>query len=129
MNPRPLYLKPDISLSVALDKFIISQHIGAPVVNQQHEVIGFISEQDLIKSLIGVSYHCQDTHVVSDVMRTDVLTVTPEDPIIDLAQAMTGDKPKIYPVIDDGKLIGIITRRDVLQALSETIGQCFKNPL
>ncbi len=129
MSARPLYLTADMSLAAALDQFITSQHIGGPVVNEQKEVIGFISEQDLIKSLLGVSYHCQDTHVVSDVMRKEVLTVTPEDTIIDLAQNMTENKPKIYPVVENGKLVGIITRRNVLQAISESIGHCFKHPV
>lgn len=129
MSARPLSLTADMSLSAALEQFITSQHIGGPVVNEQKEVIGFISEQDLIKSLLGVSYHCQDTHVVGDVMRQDVLTVTPEDNIIELAQSMTADKPKIYPVVDGGKLVGIITRRNVLQAISESIGQCFQHPV
>ena len=42
---------------------------------------------------------------------------------------MTADKPKIYPVVDGGKLVGIITRRNVLQAISESIGQCFQHPV
>ncbi len=129
MSARPLYLTADMSLAAALDQFITSQHIGGPVVNEQKEVIGFISEQDLIKSLLGVSYHCQDTHLVSDVMKKEVLTVTPEDAIVDLAQTMTENKPKIYPVVENGKLVGIITRRNVLQAISESIGQCFKHPV
>ncbi|ACH65851.1 MULTISPECIES: CBS domain-containing protein [Aliivibrio] len=129
MSVRPLYLTADMSLAAALDQFITSQHIGGPVVNEQREVIGFISEQDLIKSLLGVSYHCQDTHVVADVMKTEVLTVTPDDAIVDLAQTMTENKPKIYPVVEGGKLVGIITRRNVLQAISESIGHCFKHPV
>jgi CBS domain-containing protein len=46
-----------------------------------------------------------------------------------LAETMTGQKPKIYPVVDDGRLVGVITRRDVLTAISNQIGACFKHPL
>ena len=129
MSARPLSLTADMSLSAALDQFITSQHIGGPVVNEQREVIGFISEQDLIKSLLGVSYHCQDTHNVDDCMRPDVLTVSPEDSIIELAEIMSGQKPKIYPVVNNGLLVGVITRRDVLTAISTQIGACFKHPV
>ena len=57
---------------------------------------------------------------VSDVMRTEVLTVKEYDGIIDLAQTMLKAKPKLYPVVDDnGHLLGIITRSDVLGAIDK----------
>ncbi len=62
-------------------------------------------------------------------MHADVLTVSPNDSIIELADVMSGQKPKIYPVVEDGRLIGVITRRDVLNAISTQIGNCFKHPL
>ncbi|MBO0170469.1 CBS domain-containing protein, partial [Vibrio parahaemolyticus] len=86
------------------------------VIDDQERVIGFLSEQDLLEKLIKVSYHCQDTHIVSDCMYQEVLSVSPEMSIIELAEMMKVGKPKVYPVVDEGKLVGIITRRDVLQA-------------
>jgi CBS domain-containing protein len=62
-------------------------------------------------------------------MRSDVLTVSPEDSIIELAEVMSGQKPKIYPVVNNGQLVGVITRRDVLTAISTQIGACFKHPV
>ncbi|CRZ96694.1 inosine monophosphate dehydrogenase-like protein [Vibrio cholerae] len=38
-------------------------------------------------------------------------------------------KPKMYPVVSDGKLVGVITRRDVLRALSKTLTNCFQHPV
>ena len=60
-------------------------------------------------------------------MRTDVLSVKPQDSIIELAQLMIGQKPKIYPVIDDvGKLVGTIARRDVLYAMDVQLHDGYK---
>ncbi|MCP4956655.1 CBS domain-containing protein [Photobacterium aquimaris] len=129
MNVRPVTFTETMPLSGALDKLLTAKQIGGPVVNEHKQVVGFISEQDMIHKLLKVGYHCQDSHTVSECMRTDVLTVSGEDTIIALAETMIGQKPKIYPVVDDGRLIGVITRRDVLTAISNQIGACFKHPL
>ncbi|MEC6796708.1 CBS domain-containing protein [Photobacterium sp. S4TG1] len=129
MNIRPVTFTEGMSLSAALDKLLTAKQIGGPVVNEHKQVVGFISEQDMIHKLLKVGYHCQDSHTVSECMRVDVLTVSGDDTIIVLAETMTGQKPKIYPVVDDGQLVGVITRRDVLTAISNQIGACFKHPL
>ncbi|EAR55192.1 putative inosine monophosphate dehydrogenase-related protein [Photobacterium sp. SKA34] len=129
MNVRPVTFSESMSLSVALDKLLTAKQIGGPVINEYKQVIGFLSEQDMIHTLLKVGYHCQDSHTVKDCMRDDVLTVSSDDSIIELAQIMTGQKPKIYPVVDNGQLLGVITRRDVLTAISTHLGDCFKHPL
>lgn len=91
---------------------------GAPAVNERGELVGFVSEHDLLQQLLDSSYHSSSKATVQDVMRTDVVTVSPNDSIIELAQTMAQiDKPKVYPVAENGKLIGIITRGQLLQAL------------
>lgn len=91
---------------------------GAPAVNERSELVGFVSEHDLLQQLLDSSYHSSSKATVQDVMRTDVVTVSPNDSIIELAQTMAQiDKPKVYPVAENGKLIGIITRGQLLQAL------------
>jgi CBS domain-containing protein len=129
MNRRPVTFDKHMSLSVALDKLLTAKQIGGPVIDDQKRVVGFLSEQDMIHKLLKVGYHCQDTDNVDDCMRPDVLTVSPEDSIIELAEVMSGQKPKIYPVVNNGQLVGVITRRDVLTAISTQIGACFKHPV
>ncbi|MGF1679953.1 CBS domain-containing protein [Photobacterium minamisatsumaniensis] len=129
MNARPVTFDPKMSLSQALDKLLTAKQIGGPVVDETRKVVGFLSEQDMIHKLLKVGYHCQDTHNVQECMRPDVLTVSPDDSIIELADTMAGQKPKIYPVVERGQLIGVITRRDVLTAISNQIGDCFKHPV
>ncbi|KLV08961.1 CBS domain containing protein [Photobacterium aquae] len=129
MNARPVTFEPKMSLSKALDKLLTSKQIGGPVVDESRAVVGFLSEQDMIHKLLKVGYYCQDTYTVEEVMRPDVLTVSPEDSIIELADTMAGQKPKIYPVVERGQLVGVITRRDVLTAISNQIGDCFKHPV
>lgn len=91
---------------------------GAPVINERKELIGFVSEHDLLRQFLTSSYYSASQASVMDVMRTDVLSVTPQDSIIDLAQTMAqADKPKVYPVVQKQRVVGIISRRLVLKAL------------
>ncbi|MDA0147009.1 CBS domain-containing protein [Vibrio sp. LaRot3] len=129
MTLQAVTFKPEMSLSAALDKVMGSDYLGGPVINDKKEVIGFLSGQDLLEKLIKVSYFCQDTHIVSDCMHPEVLSVSPEMNIIELAEMMKIGKPKVYPVIDNGRLVGIITRKDVLRAIAKNIDACFKHPV
>lgn len=129
MTLQAVTFKPEMSLSAALGKVMGSDYLGGPVINENKEVIGFLSGQDLLDKLIKVSYFCQDTHIVSDCMSTEVLSVSSDMSVIELAEMMQIGRPKVYPVIDSGRLVGIITRKDVLRAIAKNIDECFKHPV
>ncbi|MGC3872642.1 CBS domain-containing protein [Halomonas sp. GXIMD04776] len=95
---------------------------GAPVVDDHDHLIGFISEQDVMGKLLDSAYHGGQPALVRELMRDEVLTVTPDKGIVDLAQEMLGNKPKIYPVVDEQRLMGIVTRRDILSAIASMRG-------
>ncbi|OZY84443.1 CBS domain-containing protein [Cellvibrio mixtus] len=98
---------------------------GAPVVDQQHRVIGFVSEQDCIKDMLNSAFYAEESDSVARIMRRDVLSVTPDTSIVEIAETMLGNKPKNYPVIEHGKLVGLINRRHILNALRENNGSYF----
>lgn len=101
------------------------QHINAaPVVNSQDEVIGFVSESDCMHALISGSYYCDKPAIVNDVMTKMAVSVSPEDSIIDVAIRMAADNFSVYPVIENGKLVGVLTRRDILQVLAKSHTLC-----
>ncbi len=129
MDRQAVKFSPEMSLSAALDKVIKSKHLGGPVVDEEGKVIGFLSEQDLLEELIKVAYSSQETHIVSDCMYKEVLSVSPEMGIIELADMMKVGKPKAYPVVENGKLLGLITRRDVLTAIGKALETSFKYQL
>lgn len=119
----------DMSLSAALNKVMKNVVMGGPVINEKEEVIGFLSEQDLLDKLVKASYHCQDSYTVGECMHSDVLSVSSDMSIIELADMMKVGKPKMYPVVDNKKLVGVITRRDVLKAIGQSLNDCFKHPV
>ncbi|MFQ3788424.1 CBS domain-containing protein [Halomonas sp. A29] len=90
---------------------------GVPVVDDHDQLIGFISEQDVLGKLLQSAYLNDEAPLVKELMRNEVLSVSPTKSITDLAQEMLGQKPKVYPVTEQGRLCGIVTRRDVLTAI------------
>lgn len=115
-------VKTNTSLTEAAKVLLKSELTGCPVVDDRGAVIGFISEQDFLKQLVAASYHGEGEKTVGELMFREPLTVDPEDNVIDLAEQMTGPKPKIYPVVEDGKLIGEVTRHDILKAFLNARG-------
>lgn len=111
-------IKADTPLTTAVEHLSKTRLTGVPIVDESSHVVGFLSEQDCIKQLLESSYHRGGVVTVASVMHSAVLTVSPEDNIVDLASRMITNKPKIYPVVEDGKLIGLITRGQVLRALA-----------
>jgi len=97
---------------------------GAPVLDKDRNVIGFISEQDCIKEMLNTAFYCDLTANAGDVMTHEVLTVHPGMPIAELAELLSSAKPRVYPVVDEGRLVGIINRSDVLQELYDASVRC-----
>ncbi len=118
------FLTPQLGLAEALDRLHHSGLSGLPVLDDQQQLVGFLSEQDCIPSLITGSYHCDTRTQVEDMMSRTPLSVDPDDSILDLARQMSGAKPKIYPVLEQGKVIGIISRHQVMQALNQQMKGC-----
>ncbi|MEQ8259093.1 MAG: CBS domain-containing protein [Alcanivorax sp.] len=97
------------------------RYTGLPVIDGDHRVIGFVSEQDCLRHLLVSSYHQEGSLRVEELMHDQPLTVREDDSVVDVAGLMVKQKPKIYPVLDSGdRLVGLLTRRAVLQALNDS---------
>ncbi len=117
MVPARLIITPETTIPKAVEMMLEAKLIGAPVVNDERQVLGYISEQDCLRYMISDNYYSDQRDLVGDVMKHDVLFAEPTMSIIDLAQMMCGNKPKKYPVCENGKLVGVINRSHILKAL------------
>lgn len=100
-------------------KALLGNHVsGLPVVDENRHLLGFVSEQDCIHALLVSNYHCEGDPIVDDVMFREPLSISPGTAIVDLAQKLGSGKPKVYPVMEHEKLIGIVTRTAVLAELA-----------
>lgn len=110
----------DVVVSLLKDKII-----GAPVVDENKNLVGYVSEQDCIKAMLQDAFYCEEPGPVTDVMRTNVVTVTPDTSIVTVAESMLEKHHKNYPVVSNGKLVGLISRSNVLQALLDNENDCY----
>lgn len=119
MNHRPVYFTGKETVVEAVEKLLQSNSSGGPVIDEQRQVIGFVSEQDCMKAMLSSSYHSgESSQNVSEVMKINVLSKKPYESILQLAEDMITAKPRVYPVVDDdGKLVGCVTRTNVIRAL------------
>ncbi len=126
MNPRPVIFRPGETVYEAIHTLLAAGMTGGPVIDEKKQLVGFLSEHDCLRAGIEASYTCQQLASVEQLMSQTVLTVAPDDSIIELAERMAGPKPKIYPVVDEnGLLLGTISRQDVLRAIEMTMRSCF----
>jgi len=120
MNHYPVTFTPDMVVQEASLRFLKTQQIGGPVIDSNNQLMGFLSENDVLAKMIDSIYYNEHFAYVSEMMRKDVLTVKPYDSVIELGQSMLQNKPKVYPVVDDdGNLLGTICRNDVLRAIDK----------
>lgn len=119
MTGKLVTFHPDTDVLDAIHELVSHGIAGAPVTNNRGELIGMLSELDCMKVALHAGYHGHWGGPVSDYMTTDIETVDADMSIIDLAQRFMDTGFRRFPVVKDHRLIGQISRRDVLRALGQ----------
>jgi len=110
-------LHPDMEILRALQVLISCDISGAPVLDQHGCLVGLLTERDCMRVALHAGYHGEPGGLVRDFMTTDPVAVNPDDTILELAERFVGEKYRRYPVVDGGRLVGVISRRDVMRAM------------
>lgn len=92
---------------------------NAPVVDEREMLIGILSDRDCIRGVLQGTYHSEFAGQVRDFMSRKVETVGPDEGLIDAAQRLVALPHRLYPVVAGGDLVGVISRRDFISALTE----------
>lgn len=122
MNHNPHAVSASLSINEAVAIMLDEKVIGVPVIDDNKKLIGYLSEQDCVKDMLNKAFHSEEPDTVASAMQTEVMSVAPDTTIVEIAQTIMTNRPKNYPVVDNGKLVGIISRSDVLRALMEHEG-------
>jgi CBS domain-containing protein len=120
MLPNPVKVRADDNVLDAMQVIIDNKISGVCVVDSDGNLVGILSELDCLRAVLGAIYNNDGIGMVSDHMATDNLVVAhPNEDIVDVAQDMLLKNKRRRPVVEDGKLIGQITCRQLLSAVKK----------
>ena len=102
------------------------ENLGSLVVMEQGRMVGMLSFHELLRALASRSGTLGELKV-SDIMVRDPVTATPEIEVNDLRRTMLESGARYLPVMQDGRLLGVISFRDVAKAVLEE--QDFENKM
>lgn len=119
MTGKLVTFQPDTDVLDAIHELVKSGISGAPVTDDTGELVGMLSELDCMRVALHAGYHGDWGGPVADFMTSDLETVDANMSIIDLAQLFLDTTYRRFPVVTDNRLIGQISRRDVLRALAK----------
>ncbi len=117
MSRTLITFKPETNVLDAVHTLVENRIAGAPVVDDAGNLVGMLSEFDCMKVALQAGYHEMYGGPVRDYMSKEVETVNAEMSIVDLAQRFADKGYRRFPVTDRNRLVGQISRRDVLRAL------------
>lgn len=111
-------LRPEDTVQTAA-AILSTNKIGAlPVKNGVEELVGILSERDIVKGLYKSGAGCINL-LVSDLMTTKVATCTVSDKVKDVQEVMHSGRFRHVPVVKDGKLYGVVSQGDVMHLCIE----------
>ncbi len=92
---------------------------GAPVVDKDGKLVGVLTEKDCLRVIFEATYHSEYGGLVSEYMSSEVETINAEDSIVEVAERFLNKHYHRYPVMDKNRLVGQISRGDVIRALGD----------
>jgi CBS domain-containing protein len=108
-------IAPKTTVYEALE-LMAAQNIGAVLVVEGDKIVGIFTERDYARKVI-LKGKTSKTATVGELMTTEVLYVNPDDAIENCMALMTGKRARHLPVLENGKLVGVISIGDVVKAI------------
>ncbi len=115
MNKDIVTCHPSEKLNIILNKLELFKIAGMPVVDKG-KLVGIVCQSDILR---GLKTGAMGELSVSDVMTTEVITVPPTESAVVVAKLMVEKHVNRIPIIDSEKVVGIVTRWDIIKAVAE----------
>lgn len=119
MSANVVTFSPEMDIHQAINQLIKKRISGAPVVDQTGNIVGMLSERDCMKIALTASYHGETAGKVSEYMEPVPKTIEADASIVEVASMFLKEGLRRYPVMQDNRLVGQISRHDVLKALEK----------
>ncbi|HWR79573.1 MAG TPA: CBS domain-containing protein [Pseudomonas sp.] len=109
----------ETDLFTAIDRLLEHRVHAAPVVDEHGRLTGLLSADDCLKKIIDGTYYEEVGGTVGDSMAREVFSISPETDIMRAAEYLVRDGRRSLPVVENDKLIGQVSRHDLLRAVKE----------
>ena len=116
MATKLITLKPEMDVFEGIEVLVKHKISGAPVIDSDHKLLGIFSEKSVMKVLVDAAYDQLPTNRVDAFMDDEPHTIDDNTQLVSMAQIFLTTPRRRLPVIKDGKLVGQVSRRDVVRA-------------
>ncbi len=121
MTAAVISVTPESSLNDAMELIIENRISGLLVIDDEGRLVGILSEADRLRLLVESATPADDA-IVSEYMTRNVITVKPETEFVSIADLLMRSGIRRVPVVDNGDVIGLISRHDLMCAISKEKG-------
>ncbi len=117
MSAAVVRFSPEDEILDAIHAIVERGIVGAPVVDGHGNVVGALTYDDCVDVVYKAAYHDQWSGKVADYMKRDVPRVDANRHVVELPDLVTKAPYPLYPVLEEGRLVGQITPRDIRKTL------------
>jgi len=112
---------PDQPIQDVISIIVKKKIAGAPVLDDQHHLVGIISEKDCLRLIVDQAYYNMppETRKVSDYMTPQVQSLSPKTTVVEAAMEFLNSPIRRFPIVENGMLIGQVSRRHILRAAQD----------
>lgn len=121
MTTKLITLREDMDVFHGIEVLLKNKISGAPVVDNDRHLLGMFSESSCMKVLVDAAYEGLPTNQIGAFMDQEPVTISPETQLLSIIQILVTTQRRRLPVLEDGKLVGQISRRDVMRAASKLV--------
>jgi len=122
MDKKGLFLRPEMPIAEAMDFFLKHRLLGAFVIDDRGGVVGVLSENDCLQVILQQTYYHQEPEdTVATYMREPPMAITISTSIEDTARLFLNNRYRHLPVMEGGKLVGQISRRELIRAMHRNL--------
>ena len=118
MSRELITLTPEMEINRAMNLLIDNKISGAPVLDANANLVGMLSQKDCLKAALHASYYREWGDTVADYMSDRPEALDAELDLVEAAEAFLASSFRRFPVMSEGRLVGQISRSDLLRALS-----------
>jgi CBS domain-containing protein len=121
MNTEVVTIREDASVSQLCDVLQAVHSNGLPVLNAHGELVGVVTEDDVLYGTMGVFDRGGTPVLVRDIMTSPAVCATEDTDVVELSRMMWGMRIHRIPILVEGRVAGVVTALDVVRAVAQGV--------